>query len=242
VSQVDFTLTSALNPYTAGEADFSLMSPSGPVSRESCFVAIAGSRTLRVAIPPQTLEGDYTVILGPLPRDLYGNMLSQVHTGRFTIVWPQVHGSITDTNSQPLAGVVLQAGPGIPAAITDANGDYALKLPAGSTVTVIPSKEGWVFLPYSTTYANLSGDLWAQDYRGFSASLLLMNCQVQGTNLLASWFGVSGLAYQMFSSTNLVDWIPWDGQIMGSNAPVSLLLPMTFDPAGFFSLRLVGQE
>jgi len=239
---VDFTLTSALNPYTAGEADFSLMSPSGPVSRESCFVAIAGSRTLRVAIPPQTLEGDYTVILGPLPRDLYGNMLSQVHTGRFSIVWPQVHGSITDTNSQALAGVVLQAGPGIGTAVTDASGDYALKVPVGTNVTVIPSKDGWVFLPNSISYTNLSSDLWAQDYRGFSSSLLMMHCEVQGTNLIASWFGVGGITYQMFSSTNLVDWIPWDGQIMGSNAPVSLLLPMAFDPAGFYRLRLAGQE
>jgi len=242
VSQVDFTLTSALNPYAAGDADFSLMTPSGPMPRENCFVTAAGSRTLRVAFPPQTLEGDYTVTLGPLPRDLYGNTLSQVHTGSFSIVWPQVHGSVADTNNQPLAGVVLQAGPGISAAVSDTNGEYALKLPAGSTVTVIPSKEGWVFLPNSISYTNLSGDLWAQNYRGFSSSLLLMNCQVQGTNLLASWFGVGGLTYQMFSSTNLVEWIPWDGQVIGSNAPVSLLLPMTFDPAGFYSLRLVGQE
>jgi hypothetical protein len=88
----------------------------------------------------------------------------------------------------------------------------------------------------------LSGDLRAQNYQGFGSSLLLMNCQVQGTNLLASWFGVGGLAYQMFSSTNLVDWIPWDGQFMGSNAPITQLLPISADPAGFYQLRLTGQQ
>jgi protocatechuate 3,4-dioxygenase beta subunit len=50
------------------------------------------------------------------------------YTGHFTIVWPQIHGRVTDTNNQPVAGVLVEASNGLTSALTDTNGEYAVKL------------------------------------------------------------------------------------------------------------------
>jgi hypothetical protein len=60
---------------------------------------------------------------------------------------------------------------------------------------------------------------------------------IEGTNLLMSWTTLSGITYQIYSSTNLVDWIPYGDPIIGDGSAVELQLPMNADPTEFFRVK-----
>jgi hypothetical protein len=60
---------------------------------------------------------------------------------------------------------------------------------------------------------------------------------LQATNLMMNWFGISGVTYQLYSSTNLVDWLPYGDAFPGTNGPVELLVPTVGDPARFFRVQ-----
>jgi hypothetical protein len=54
---------------------------------------------------------------------------------------------------------------------------------------------------------------------------------------MMNWFGISGVTYQLYSSTNLVDWLPYGDAFPGTNGPVVLPVPTTGDPARFFRVQ-----
>ena len=59
--------------------------------------------------------------------------------------------------------------------------------------------------------------------------------QVQTNSFVLSWYGISGVTYQPLYSTNLVNWLPYDGGLPGTNGPLLLVLPMdTNNPVMFF--------
>jgi hypothetical protein len=63
---------------------------------------------------------------------------------------------------------------------------------------------------------------------------------VQGTNLVLSWTGLPGVTYFPYYSTNLLDWLPYDGFLTGTNGPMQLIIPLDNQPANFFRLRVAN--
>ncbi len=238
VSQVDLTFNMAVDPYSAAAAEVALMTPGGLVVGSNCTVEVTGSRGVRIAVPAQSAEGDYTVVFGPQLKDLYQNPMAQAHTGHFTIVWPQIHGRVADTNNQPVAGVLVEANNGLTSALTDTNGEYALKAPVGVSVTVVPSKSGLFFIPGAYYPGTVQGEIWDYNFQAQSSELLGMDCAPQETGLAVSWYGVAGAAYQALWSSNLVDWVPYGLPVMGTNGPARLLLPFQPGPVGFYRLQV----
>ena len=51
------------------------------------------------------------------------------------------------------------------------------------------------------------------------------------------WSGISNVTYQVYSSTNLTDWQPFDVPIIGTNGPVQLMIPVGDEPQRFFRLN-----
>jgi hypothetical protein len=58
--------------------------------------------------------------------------------------------------------------------------------------------------------------------------------QFETNNFILNWYGISGVAYQPFYSTNLVDWLPYDGALSGTNGEMQLIIPVGSDPMEFF--------
>ena len=83
--------------------------------------------------------GNYTFTVGTNINDLYGQPMSQVYTGAFTISLPVIQGTITGTNGQPVSGVLIQPDGGLSTTTTDTNGNYALGILPGWSGTVVPS-------------------------------------------------------------------------------------------------------
>jgi hypothetical protein len=61
-----------------------------------------------------------------------------------------------------------------------------------------------------------------------------------GTIFLLTWPAFSGATYQVFASTNLMDWLPLGPPIIGTNGLMQLVLPMEDEPQKFF--RLTAQN
>jgi hypothetical protein len=63
-----------------------------------------------------------------------------------------------------------------------------------------------------------------------------LTTQVQGNNFMLSWYGIPGVTYQPLYSTNLVDWLPYDNVLQGTNGPLQLLVPIDTDPIKYFRM------
>src|SRR5208283_438367 len=100
--------------------------------------SIVGAPLSHVQFPLQQGAGRSTVTVGTNINDLYGQPMSQVYTGAFTILLPVIQGAITDTNGQPVSGVLIQPDGGLSATTTDTNGNYALGILPGWSGTVVP--------------------------------------------------------------------------------------------------------
>ena len=55
---------------------------------------------------------------------------------------------------------------------------------------------------------------------------LIVSGARQGTNLIAGWYGFLGVSYRLYSSMNLVDWLPHGEPFTGGNAPMQVPLPL----------------
>jgi hypothetical protein len=65
-----------------------------------------------------------------------------------------------------------------------------------------------------------------------------MTAGLQGTNFALNWYGISGVNYQPQYSTNLFDWLPYNGPLPGTNGPSSVLIPIdTSSPQQFFRVQ-----
>jgi hypothetical protein len=189
---------------------------------------------LRVNFPQQIAQGDYVINVGPQVLDLSGQPLSQVYTSAFAIVWSLVQGTVTDTNGLPVPGIVLQPDGGVPSTTTDTNGIYLLSLPPGGTFLVTPSATNLMFVPGTRTYANVTGTLSNENYLAVSMVAPALTARVETNTYVLSWYGVSGVTYQPLYSTNLVDWLPCDGVLTGTNGPLQFLIPADTAPIMFF--------
>src|SRR5208282_4473833 len=131
VSSLDLVFNEAPDPASFSGADVSLTTPNGPLSAGAFTVSMLSSSSYSVSFPLQTAVGNYTFTVGTNINDLYGQPMSQVYTGAFTILLPVIQGAITDTNGQPVSGVLIQPDGGLSATTTDTNGNYALGILPG---------------------------------------------------------------------------------------------------------------
>jgi hypothetical protein len=237
VSSVTLYFNGAPNPNSFPATAVSLMTPNGPLSSGSFSISMLSSASYLVSFPLQTAVGNYVLTVGPNINDLYGQPMSQVYTGAFTISLPVIQGAITDTNNQPVAGVLLLPSAGS-SATTDTNGNYALGFVPGSSITVTPSLGALVFLPGSMSYTNVSASISNQNYLAVSTLAAVLTAGGNATNILLNWQGLPGVNYQVYSSTDLFNWLPYGGAVTGSNAPIQfIIVPTNGGPVQFFSVQ-----
>ncbi len=236
VSYVDLTYNEVINPTSVSAANFSVTTPAGPLDPSTITTTVVNLSTVRVSFPSQNLMGDYAVQAGTGIADIFGVTPGQTYAGSFTIVWPTLSGSVSDTNGAPIANVLLQPDGGLAATMTDTNGNYSLDVPPGWNGTVTPSSGSFVFVPGAQTYANVTGSLTNQNYLMVTTIAPSLAGGLSGTNLLLNWTGLAGVTYRIEWSTNLVDWQPLGNAVPGTNGPMQIDLPMDTDPVAFFRL------
>ena len=236
VRNVDLVFSSRVNPSSASTSDVIMTTPNGDLAASNISVFAVSPSTLRISFLEQSAVGNYTITIGPQIEDLFGQPMSQIYTGAFSILLPVIQGVVRDTNGQAVAGVMLQA-TGLPPAFTDLHGGYTLGITTGWSGVVTPSLEGFMFVPGSRVYTDVNASIGNQDYLIVNTIAPAVGSQLQGTNLLLNWRGITGVTYQPLWSTNLVEWFPYGGLLVGSNGVVNLQVPVDDDPMKFFRVR-----
>jgi Carboxypeptidase regulatory-like domain len=150
---------------------------------------------------------------------------------------PVIQGTVTDTNGQPVAGVSVSVNLGNTSTTTGVDGKYEISLVPYSSFTVTPSFNGFLFVPGSRNYSSLSASLTNENYLMISSITPTVTGSLQNTNFVLNWFGIPGVTYQLYASTNLFDWLPYGAPIVGSNVVVGLTVPIDTDPSKFFRVR-----
>lgn len=235
VSAVDLTFNEAVDPASVLATAFSLMSPAGPVS--GIGASASGATMVHVTFPVQNLPGDYTLQVAPDIANILGVPLTQAYTNSFTITLPTISGTVGDTNGAPVAGVNVQPNGGLPATTTDVNGNYSIGVPPGWNGSVTPSFGTFVFVPGTINYTNITASQTNQNYLMVSTIAPTLATSLTGTNLSLVWPAISGVTYQAYSSTNMVDWVPYGNTIPGTNGTQQIVLPVDATvPATFFRI------
>jgi hypothetical protein len=134
-------------------------------------------------------------------------------------------------------GILIQPDGGLSTTTTDTNGNYALGILPGWSGTVVPSGGGFMFVPGSLVYTNVTASVSNQNFVAVITIAPFLSAGLQTTNLTMSWYGISGVTYQIYSSTNLVDWLPYGTAFPGTNGLVVLPMPTGGDPARFFRVQ-----
>lgn len=146
-----------------------------------------------------------------------------------------ISGSVTNLSGQTISGVTLLAS-GLPSIVTDGQGAYSLTVSPTWTGSIQPALSP-AAVPNIRTYPSISGNLSDQNFLFLSQTdLSLGNGQFDGTNVNFSWYGINGLSYQPYYSSNLVDWQPYGPIIIGNNAVTGISWPVTNAPQLFFRL------
>ncbi|EEF58394.1 carboxypeptidase-like regulatory domain-containing protein [Pedosphaera parvula] len=237
VGLVTLYFNGAPNPSSVTSAAILLMTPNGAVPSSSISISALSSDTYQLSFPLQTTIGNYTLTVGNGVTDLYGQSLAQVYNGGFSISLPVIQGTITDSSGNPVAGVTLQPSSGFSSATTDTNGNYVLGFVPGSSFTVTPSQGTLVFVPGSMSYTNVSTSVSNQNYLAVSTLAPRLAAGVNSTNFVLSWQAIPGVNYQVYSSTNLINWLPYGSALTGSNGPVQFPVPIGDGPQQFFRVQ-----
>ncbi|WP_052572880.1 hypothetical protein [Haloferula sp. BvORR071] len=58
-----------------------------------------------------------------------------------------------------------------------------------------------------------------------------------GANMVVSWFGTTGVSYQLQTNTALGTWVDTGAPISGANAAINVTVPITGKPQAFFRLK-----
>ena len=106
---------------------------------------------------------DYT--FSPESRS-YDNLNSLQEDQHFTGIYAGnylISGTVSNANSEPIAGVLLDGFPG--EILTNNSGYYEAEVPAGWSGTVIPFKEGFTFVPEQKTFAGVKENIDGQDFQ-----------------------------------------------------------------------------
>jgi hypothetical protein len=146
-----------------------------------------------------------------------------------------ISGSVTDTNGVGIAGVTLQPS-GLGSVLTAGNGSYSVPVPLIWNGTISPSSGGF-FLPSLRSYTNVSMDTAGQNFLMTTPTAFNFGTSgFDGTNANFTWYGINGVSYQVYSSTDLVNWAPYGAPFIGANALITNSSPTTNSPQMFFRL------
>jgi hypothetical protein len=237
VTAVSFVFSTPVNPASVVPGDFVLLTPNGLLDPSNYTVLAQGIAGFQLGFPSQTAVGTYTVMAGPQINDFFGQAMSQTYTGSFSILLPTIQGQVTNLNGQPVAGVVLNGGSGITPGITDANGNYTIGVPLGWTATVVPSLSGMMFVPGSRYYGSFSGSISNENYLTVPTIGPTLGASRQGTNIVLHWFGLAGVQYSTFYSSNFLDWVFYGDVFPTNNGPAQLVIPIGPEPVKFFRMQ-----
>jgi hypothetical protein len=233
VNSVTLWFNDAPNPNAFPASAIALSTPDGPLPSSAFSISMLSSASYLVTFPLQTAVGQYVLTVGPGINDLYGHPMSQAFTGTFTVSLPVIQGSVTDTNGQPVPGVLLQA-TGLSSTTTDTNGNYALGFTPGASFTVTPSLGSLVILPGSMSYTNVTSSVSNQNYVAVATAAASLTGGVSTTNIVLNWLGLPGVSYQVYTSPDLVNWTPIGAALAGSNAPAQWVFAPTNSGPQYF--------
>ncbi len=238
VSYVDLFFNEAVDPASVSAAAFTLTTPAGVMATANLSAAPLdwAPSAVRVSFPLQNLLGNYSLQVAPFITNILGQPLAQSFTGNFTITLPTISGTVNDTNGAPVAGVLVQPGQGLIGATTDTNGVYSIGVPSGWVGTLTPFLGTNVFVPGTLSFYNVGSSLTNQNFLMVTSIAPDISSSLSGTNLSIGWSGISGVTYQAWSSTNLVDWAAYGGTIPGTNGPMQFVFPLDASPGMFFRI------
>ena len=239
VSQVTLQFSEALNPLSISTNDLKLFTPYGALAASNLSWSLPGPATLQLHFPPQNVAGNYRLEVGPLIEGFLAPRMSQVYTGAFTAVLPQLRGTVTDTNGEPVAGVTLQPSGGLMPTTSDANGNYTLAVPLNWNGTVTPGFGSSMFVPGARTYEGVSGDAADQDYLMVASIAASLSLGRNGPTPCLNWHALPGVTYQLYYTTNLnqPDWTAFGVPMVGTNGPMQCPLPIGTEPEMYFRLQ-----
>jgi hypothetical protein len=237
IDHVDLTFGSLMNFSTAASGDFSLDTPIGLVPPSNFALSPTGLTNLRLSFPAQSSIGYYEIHAGPQIEDIYGQPMSTAYIGDFIILPPTISGRVTDANGQPVPFVTIRPDGGLLPEVTDTQGAYSLQVPPAWTGTLVPVRGTGIFIPEWRSFSNVSANLTNQNFILADPSVLTLGIQGQASNLNLAWNGLNGVSYQVLSTTNLVDWMPYGGVLLGTNGPMSLSIPAGPEPMKFFRFQ-----
>lgn len=233
-SIIDLTFGSPLDASTLA-GNFTLEAPTGTLSPQT--VTLLSNSVVRLNFGVQTNVGLYTVNSGQLVKDIYGLNAPASYAGAITIVPATISGWVTDTNNVPISGVSLQPSGGLAELITDTNGFYLLSVAPTWSGTITPTDTNSTYLPALRSFNNVAGNLTNQNFVMVPPDIMTLSSSAQGTNLSLGIFGASQVSYQVYSSTNLINWLPYGSPIIGSNSAISVTIPMDARTNLFFEIR-----
>ncbi len=238
VSSVDLFFTEAVDPASVSAATFTLTTPAGviPTANLSAATLTWAPSAVRVSFPVQNLPGNYSLQVATTLTNILGQPLAQTFTGNFTIALPTISGTVNDTNGAPVAGVLVQPDGGLTGATTDVNGNYSVGVPPGWNGSLTPSLDPFVFAPGALSFSNVTGSLTSQNFIMVPSFAPDLSPSVNGTGLSLGWRGIPGITYQVWSSTNLVDWAAYGGAISGTNGAMQIAFPLDASPGVFFRI------
>jgi hypothetical protein len=136
-----------------------------------------------------------------------------------------------------VSGVLLQPSGQFAPATTDSNGSYAIGFLPGANFTVTPIKPGLMFAPGSRGYNNSAVSISNQNFVAVETIAASLTSGFNNGSIDVSWYGMSGVNYQLLISSNLVNWVPIGGVLAGGNSTILFSLPVTFEPAIYFRVR-----
>ena len=239
VSFVDLTFGSLMDFSSASPADFSLDTPNGLLSSNSLTAVATSMSSIRVGFPSQSELGYYEIQAGPQIYDIYGHCpCRSAYIGSFEIVPPVISGRVVDTNGVGVPFLTINVSSNAFPILTDSNGYYSLEVFPDWAGTITPERGGRIFIPPSRTFADITSNTTNQNFIMATTAALALTSQRQGGNLNLSWYGLNGVSYQMLSSSNLVDWVPYNPPLIGTNGPAGMIIPVNdASPADFFQFR-----
>jgi hypothetical protein len=212
-----------------------ITTPTGPIPSGSLAVSQISSGSYQVSFPQQTSVGTYTIAVSTNVTDLY-NRPGLPYASSFVVSLPVIQGTVTDTNGQPIAGVLMQPAGGFSPATTDTNGNYTVGFISGSTFTVTPSLGTLVFVPMSISYTNATNSFTAQNYIGVPTLAATLASSADPTNFYLGWRAIPGVTYQVLTSTDLVNWTAFGPPIPPTNGPIQIPVPLGLKPQQYFQV------
>lgn len=236
VSSADVVFSEAIDPASVSAADFTLTTPAGVLDPATLVAAVSGPNTVHLNFPLQNLLGNYSLQTATIISNIFGLPLTQSFTGNFTITLPTISGTVNDTNGAPVAGMLVQPDGGLTGATTDVNGNYTIGVPPSWNGSLTPSLDTFMFVPGILTYTNLAASLTNQNFLIVPTVAPNLSSSLNGTNLSLTWGGIPGVTYQAWSSTNLVDWLPYGNAFSGTNGTQQIILPVDASPSVFYRL------